>query len=294
MRAEDVLAGDASHVEMNGVTVRKGMVAAFVANAAAFEDGTVTGAARQAVLADIRDALPALRAAGLFDVLEIRNPQLRALVDEASPQPQPQADLDALYVRPSEMIQNAVLDRLVDFHEQYLRAATFFCLASGSGQGLDASPRGGPAGFVHMLDAHHVAFADWPGNNRIESLRNLERDGRVGLLFLFPGLEIFMRINGQARISTDPALLEKLSEGGRVPKTAIVVAIKEVLLHCGKAVNRARLWADASRIAAETLPTVGKMMAALAKMGDAPQDIGDDQIAQINTHYAHAVRNDLY
>lgn len=192
------------------------------------------------------------------------------------------------------MIQNAVLDRLVDFREQYMRAATFFCLATGSGQGLDASPRGGPAGFVRMLDAHHVAFADWPGNNRIESLRHLERDGRVGLLFLFPGLEIFMRINGQARIVTDPLLLTRLSEGGRLPKTAIVMAIKEVLLHCGKAVNRARLWADASRIAAETLPTVGKMMAALARMGDAPQDIGDDPIAQINTHYADAVRNDLY
>lgn len=298
MRAKDVLADDASHVEMNGVTVRKGTVAAFIANAAAFEDGKLTGAARQTVLADIRDALPALRAAGLFDVLEIRNPQLRAFVDQPASEPDPDAelpiDLDALYAPPSDMIQKAVLDRLVDFHEQYLRAATFFCLASGSGQGLDASPRGGPAGFVHMLDAHHVAFADWPGNNRIESLRNLERDGRVGLLFLFPGLEIFMRINGQARISTDPALLMQLGEGGRLPKTAIVVAIKEVLLHCGKAVNRAHLWADASRIAAETLPTVGKMMAALAKMGDTPQDIGDDQIAQLNTHYAHAVRNDLY
>jgi hypothetical protein len=68
---------------------------------------------------------------------------------------------------------------------------------------------------VHALDDHHVAFADWPGNNRIESLRNLERDDRIGMLFLFPGLEIFMRINGRARATTDDALLARFAEGGR-------------------------------------------------------------------------------
>ena len=98
-------------------------------------------------------------------------------------------DLDTLYDPPAERIQKAVLDRLIDFHRDYLRVATFFCLATGSERGLDASPRGGPPGFVHALDDHHVAFADWPGNNRIESLRNLQDDDRVGMLFLFPGLE---------------------------------------------------------------------------------------------------------
>lgn len=203
-------------------------------------------------------------------------------------------DLDVLYDPPAEKIQKAVLDRLVGFHEEYLKAATFFCLATGSTRGLDASPRGGPPGFVHVLDEHTVAYADWPGNNRIESLRNLESDERLGMVFLFPGLEIFMRINGRGRISTDPGLLAELREGERVPKTATVVLIDEVLLHCGKAINRARLWQDDARIDRDALPTVGKMMAELTKLADAQAQMDEAQIAQVDAHYAHGVRNDLY
>ncbi|MDT1853164.1 pyridoxamine 5'-phosphate oxidase family protein, partial [Acinetobacter baumannii] len=79
-----------------------------------------------------------------------------------------------------------------------------FCLATSGDNGLDASPRGGPPGFVRVLDPHTVAFADWPGNNRIESMRNLAQDERVGMLFLFPGLDVFLRINGIARVSAWP------------------------------------------------------------------------------------------
>jgi PPOX class probable FMN-dependent enzyme len=203
-------------------------------------------------------------------------------------------DLDALYAPPSEMIQKAVLDHLVDFHLEYLKAATFFCLATGSEQGLDASPRGGPAGFVHALDAHTVAFADWPGNNRIESLRNIERDGRLGMLFIFPGLEIFMRINGRGELSTEPALLARLAEGDRLPKTATVVRIDQVLLHCGKAVNRAKLWRAESQLAPAALPSVGKIIAALGKRDHPQAGMDDAQIEQINQHYDHSVRHDLY
>ena len=196
-------------------------------------------------------------------------------------------NLDALYTPPSEMIQRAVLDHLVDFHEAYLKAATFFCLATGSEHGLDASPRGGPPGFVHVLDPHTVAFADWPGNNRIESMHNLEFDDRVGMLFLFPGLEVFMRINGCGRITTEPDLLALVSDGERTPKTAIVVSIKEVLFHCGKAINRAQLWADTSQLDRSKLPTVGKILVSLAKLADV-------KIEQLDALYDHSVRNDLY
>ena len=175
-----------------------------------------------------------------------------------------------------------------------MNAATFFCLATGGEQGLDASPRGGPAGFVHALDAHTVAFADWPGNNRIESLRNIERDGRLGMLFIFPGLEIFMRINGRGELSTDPALLARLAEGDRLPKTATVVRIDQVLLHCGKAINRAKLWRADAQLAPAALPSVGKIIAALGKREHPQAPMDDAQIEQINQHYDHSVRHDLY
>lgn len=203
-------------------------------------------------------------------------------------------DLDALYAPPAERIQKAVLDHLVDFHADYLRAATFFCLATAGPGGLDASPRGGPPGFVHMLDAYTVAFADWPGNNRIASLRNLQSDNRVGLLFLFPGLEIFMRINGRARVVTDTDLLADLKEGDKVPKTATVVLVDEVLLHCGKAINRAGLWQSAAQLEQSALPTVGAMMAAFTKMADAQAEFGADQVELVNAHYAHEVKHNLY
>jgi PPOX class probable FMN-dependent enzyme len=202
-------------------------------------------------------------------------------------------DLDTLYDPPAERIQKAVLDRLIDFHRDYLRVATFFCLATGSERGLDASPRGGPPGFVHALDDHHVAFADWPGNNRIESLRNLERDDRAGMLFIFPGLEIFMRINGRARATTDDALLTRLAEGGKRPKTAIVVAIDEVLYHCGKAVNRAGLWRPERHLDRTALPTPGQMVEALSAAAQGRvADVA--AAAQLDAHYDHGVRHDLY
>lgn len=196
-------------------------------------------------------------------------------------------DLDRLYAQPAEAIQRAVLPYLLPFHEAYVAAATFFCLASGCALGLDASPRGGPAGFVKVLDPHHVAFADWPGNNRIETMRNLVEDPRLAMLFLFPGLEVFLRINGQARISTDVDLLESLKEGQKAPKTAIVLAIDQVLFHCGKAINRARLWQPEARLDRKSLPSVGQMKVAMA--GGSPADA-----EAVDTHYRNSVRNDLY
>ncbi|MDR5777264.1 MULTISPECIES: MSMEG_1061 family FMN-dependent PPOX-type flavoprotein [unclassified Caballeronia] len=197
------------------------------------------------------------------------------------------SDLDRLYDQPSEFITKGVLPRLLPFHLAYLRVASFFCLATGNTAGLDASPRGGQPGFVHALDEKHVVFADWPGNNRIASLRNLTEDDRVGMLFLFPGLEVFMRINGRATITDDPAVLGRFAEGTKTPKTAIVVTIDEVLFHCGKAINRAKLWSDASRLDRSSVPSPGEMKAAMAE-----QDA--NIVRTIDDAYYQSVRNNLY
>ena len=196
-------------------------------------------------------------------------------------------NLSELYAPPSDMIVKAVLDHLLPFHLSYLKAATFFCLASGSADGLDASPRGGAAGFVHALDNKTVAFADWPGNNRIASLTNVQSDDRIGMLFLFPGLEIFMRINGHAAMSMHPELLRALAEGARLPKTAIVVKIDEVLFHCGKAINRAKLWHPDSMLDRKSLPSPGEIVAAITG--------ADSATAQaMNEGYYTAIRGNLY
>lgn len=196
-------------------------------------------------------------------------------------------DLDALYPPPADLIRKAITSYLTDFHLAYLEKATFLCLATGSESGLDASPRGGPPGFVHALDRKRVAFADWPGNNRIESMRNIERDDRVALLFIFPGLEIFMRINGRSAISVDPDLLRRLAEGSRVPKTAMVITVEEAIFHCGRAVNRAKLWEPGSQIDRKSLPSAGKMMIELGQLDDV-------SVEELDAHYDHGMKNDLY
>ncbi|WP_076958987.1 pyridoxamine 5'-phosphate oxidase family protein, partial [Teichococcus deserti] len=150
-----------------------------------------------------------------------------------------------------------------------------------------ASPRGGPPGFVRMLDSRTLAFADWSGNNRIESARNLAEDARLGMLFIFPGLEVFLRINGRGRLSTAPELLARLEEGGHHPKAATLVAIDEVLFHCGKAVNRARLWEPASIIARDRLPSMGQVSAGLNGLPPAAA-------ATIDERYDHAMKHNLY
>ena len=132
-----------------------------------------------------------------------------------------------------------------------------------------------------------IVFADWPGNNRIETLRNLIEDDRLAMLFLFPGLEVFLRINGRGRISTDENLLTSLKESGKTPKTAIIVSVEQVLFHCGKAINRARFWRPESQIDRSTLPSIGQMKVALT--GGSPADA-----ERVDALYHSSVRNDLY
>ncbi len=196
-------------------------------------------------------------------------------------------ELNVLYPPPSEQVVRATTDHLTDFHLDYLAKATFFVIASGSEEGFDASPRGGSSGIVQSIDRRTICFADWPGNNKIETLRNIVRNPAVGLMFLFPGLDIFMRINGRAGVTTDVAVLDRLLEGERRPKAAVVVDIDDVYFHCGKAINRAGLWKADNIIDRKSVPSPGAMMKELAK-------ITDMTAQELEQYYDDAMRNDLY
>jgi hypothetical protein len=122
----------------------------------------------------------------------------------------------------------------------------------------------------------------------------LQNDERLGMVFLFPGLDIFLRINGRGRVSTAPELLHALREGDRIPKTATIVRIDQVLVHCGKAINRAGLWKESGRIDRQAVPSVGRMLAELAKMADAASVMDEAQIEHVNAHYDEAITKNLY
>jgi len=142
---------------------------------------------------------------------------------------------------------------------------------TGAPLAMDASPRGGPPGFVRVADDGTLLIPDDPGNNRLDSLENIVATGRVGLLFLIPGIDETLRVNGTADLSDDPKLLEFAREQRRLPKLVIRVRVEEAYLHCAKALMRSRLWAPETQVARSELPTMGRMIRDQSGMEDVPE-----------------------
>jgi PPOX class probable FMN-dependent enzyme len=132
----------------------------------------------------------------------------------------------------------------LDKHAQaFIRRSPFICIGTQNMDGrADVSPRGDPVGFVEILDQNTLAIPDRPGNNRLDTLTNILANPSVGLLFIIPGFEDTLRVNGQASLVTDPDILKSMSVDNRVPKLAIVVKVNEVFMHCAKAFRRSQLW----------------------------------------------------
>lgn len=133
---------------------------------------------------------------------------------------------------------------LLDSHcKAFIAESPILMLSTASASGLcDVSPRGDGPGFVQVLDEHHLLIPERPGNRRADSLVNILENPQVGLLFLIPGVVETLRVNGQAQLVQDAALLEPLAVQGKVPKLAIRVKVREAFLHCGKALVRSKLW----------------------------------------------------
>ena len=144
---------------------------------------------------------------------------------------------------------------------RFIELSPFVVLASSDADGqMDASPRGGEPGFVKVLNTQTVLIPDSPGNNRLDTLENIVSTGRLGLLFMVPGFDETLRINGQAVLSTDPADLALCVDARRTPKLVIRVTVDSVYLHCAKAFMRSQLW-DASRHTERSkLPPMGEML----------------------------------
>lgn len=179
-------------------------------------------------------------------------------------------DLRTLYGEPSELAVKKSLDRLDRHCRRFIELSPFVMLASAGTDGrVDCSPRGDPAGFVAILDERTILLPDRRGNNRADSLTNVLENPHVGMLFLIPGVNETLRLNGRATLTTDPALLEPLAVKGRVPRSGLLVEVEEVFLQCTKALVRSRLWAEESRVdRATALPTFGRMIADHAGLAD--------------------------
>ncbi|WP_339348689.1 pyridoxamine 5'-phosphate oxidase family protein [uncultured Sphingomonas sp.] len=172
--------------------------------------------------------------------------------------------LEAHYgaVAPPSIIKE--VDHIHAVYRPFIEASPFVVLATAGPGGLDATPRGDPAGFVHIEDEKTLILPDRRGNNRIDSLRNIIADPRVALLFLIPGVGETLRINGTAEILTGPGYLARFAMAGQPPKSVLRITVDGVFFQCSRAVTRAGLWNQEGRIVSETLPSAGTILRTLS------------------------------
>jgi PPOX class probable FMN-dependent enzyme len=169
--------------------------------------------------------------------------------------------LRAIYAQPKGRSLAKQLDRLDAHCARFVGLSPFVVVATGRPAAhMDCSPRGGEPGFVKVADARTLLIPDAPGNNRLDSMTNIVETGRIGLLFLIPGVDETLRVNGTARLADEPEKLAHFAGAARAPKLAIEVTAQEVYLHCAKALMRSKLWAPESRRERSVLPTMGKML----------------------------------
>jgi PPOX class probable FMN-dependent enzyme len=178
-------------------------------------------------------------------------------------------DLRERYGEPSELAVLKQIDHIDKHCRAFIAISPFLVIGTVGADGLcDVSPKGDAPGFVLVSDEKTLVIPDRPGNNRTDTLLNLLDNPGVGLIFLVPGMNETLRVNGTARIVTDPAVLEAMLVNDRPPRSAIVVDVKEAYLHCAKALIRSKLWADENRIERKSFPTLGQIITDQAGRGD--------------------------
>ncbi|OJX18940.1 MAG: flavin-nucleotide-binding protein [Devosia sp. 67-54] len=173
------------------------------------------------------------------------------------------AALEALYGAVNEASALKEIGYLHPHYAAFIKASPFAVLATAGPHGLDASPRGDAPGFVEIVDDKTLLLADRRGNNRIDSLRNVLHDPRVGLLFLVPGIGETLRVNGRAEITVDPALLARFAVGDKPPRSLLRIHIESVFFQCSRAVIRSELWNPERRLPRSALPSTGQILAAV-------------------------------
>ena len=176
-----------------------------------------------------------------------------------------ESDLREVIGAPTELVSGKVSDRLNDIFREYIERSPFVCVASVSRDGaLDVSPRGDPAGFVRILDEHTLLIPERPGNRIADTLTNVLETGRIGLLFLVPGVGETFRVNGSARIVDDAELLSASTVDGKAPRLGLLVTVEEAYTQCSKALIRSDLWNPSRHVDPKTMPTSGEMLKAVS------------------------------
>ncbi len=194
-------------------------------------------------------------------------------------------DLRAYYGPPNERAARKQMPKLDAHAKNFIALSPFMVIASATPDGTDASPKGDPPGFVKVLDDNTLLIPDRPGNNRVDTMSNVMESAHVGMLFLVPGMCETLRVNGRARVTTDPEVLAPHAIKGKLPRSAMIIEVDEVYLHCGKALLRADLWNPERHIERKSFPSMGQMLS---------DQIGDYDPVELEKGLQERYRTHLY
>jgi len=154
-----------------------------------------------------------------------------------------------------------VLPALEKHSIHFIECSPFVVISTADKNGnLDASPRGGAPGFIKVLSEKRIAIPEAKGNRRLDSLVNIVESGKIATLFMIPGIDETLRVNGRARVNTDPEVLALFSDERNPPKTFIDIDVEEMYLHCAKAFMRSQLWDQKAQLDPDAFPTMGRMI----------------------------------
>ena len=173
--------------------------------------------------------------------------------------------LESIYGDPPTTSLVKEIDYISQHYRAFIEKTPFVTVATCGPEGLDCSPRGDPSGFVRVADEKTLMIPDRRGNNRIDSMRNLVRDPRISLLFLIPGVNETLRINGRAEIVIDPDMCASFAMQGKLPRSVLVVTVERIYFQCRETLVRSRLWDVEAQIPRSELPSTGKTLEALSE-----------------------------
>ena len=180
------------------------------------------------------------------------------------------SDLASIYPKPTPRVLAKARPEIDAHAKNFITMSPFCVLAtSGSDGSVDASPRGGNPGFVHVTGPNQLLMPDRSGNNRIDSFRNIvEGSGFLQLIFFVPGIDETLRVGGKGRLLTDPDLLESMVEFGKPPRVVLSIDVHEAYFHCGKALMRSKLWAADTRVERAVMPSISEVIHDQTGLGD--------------------------
>ena len=180
------------------------------------------------------------------------------------------SDLKTIYPDPSPRVIAKARPE-IDVHARKFIGMSPFCVlaTSGSDGSVDASPRGGNPGFIRVAGPNQLLMPDRPGNNRIDSFRNIvEGSGLVQLIFFVPGIDETLRVGGSGALSAEPDLLASMEEFGKLPRAVLSIDVREAYFHCGKALMRSRLWSPEARVERSDFPSISQVIHDQTRLGD--------------------------